>query len=371
MTRARDLAAFVSNADGDIKFDTDTLFIDSSANRVGIGTTTPASVLHVKGRTLAVDGAADSDSPRLNLDLDGTNKAGVRVNRVTEDLEIDVVGSNNITFDTNSNERMRIDDSGNVGIGTNSPSAALHIKTSSSANTDQLYLESTDAGSQTGPDFYIHRNSASPADNDTLGALWFVGQDDAGNAANYALLHARADDVSNGSEDGSLEFKVSVGSTLTLKAAVTQHGLALGGGTAEANSIDDYEEGTWTPDIKLVSASSTSSTYSTRSGQYTRIGNLCTVSCVIYNTAHSGTGTAYIHGLPFTHATSAESIGSAQMNTHSDSWSTNIGAINSIIQSGESTIHMRATYNTNTTGPLYIPLQNFTYLRITITYRTA
>ena len=28
MTRARDLAAFVSNADGDIKFDTDTLFID-------------------------------------------------------------------------------------------------------------------------------------------------------------------------------------------------------------------------------------------------------------------------------------------------------------------------------------------------------
>ena len=47
MTRARDLAAFVSNADGDIKFDTDTLFVDSSANRVGIGKTNPDVPLHI------------------------------------------------------------------------------------------------------------------------------------------------------------------------------------------------------------------------------------------------------------------------------------------------------------------------------------
>lgn len=49
MTRARDLAAFVSNADGDVKFDTDTLFIDSSANKVGIGRTDPAHPLDVDG----------------------------------------------------------------------------------------------------------------------------------------------------------------------------------------------------------------------------------------------------------------------------------------------------------------------------------
>ena len=51
MTRARDLAAFVSNADGDVKFDTDTLFIDSSANNVGIGTTSPS---HPSGSGLTV-----------------------------------------------------------------------------------------------------------------------------------------------------------------------------------------------------------------------------------------------------------------------------------------------------------------------------
>ena len=51
MTRARDLAAFVSNADGDIKFDTDTLFIDSSTNRVGLGTSTPDTTLDIESAT--------------------------------------------------------------------------------------------------------------------------------------------------------------------------------------------------------------------------------------------------------------------------------------------------------------------------------
>ena len=141
------------------------------------------------------------------------------------------------------------------------------------------------------------------------------------------------------------------------------------GGTGSANYLDDYEEGTWTPDVKLVSSGS--STHSYRVGTYTKVGNLCTLSCIVETSAHSGSGTCYIHGLPFAHASSAESIGSCQMNAHSDSHSTDIGSINSIIQSGESVMHMRATYNTNASGPLYIQLQNFTYLRITITYRTA
>ena len=65
MTRARDLAAFVSNADGDVKFDTDTLFIDSSANRVGIGNTAPETMIH----------GLNATAPVLQLERDSTSLA--------------------------------------------------------------------------------------------------------------------------------------------------------------------------------------------------------------------------------------------------------------------------------------------------------
>ena len=138
-----------------------------------------------------------------------------------------------------------------------------------------------------------------------------------------------------------------------------------------SNLLDDYEEGLWTPDLKL--ANSGSVTYSARAGRYTKIGREVTAHCMIFNTAHVGTGLAYIHGLPFTHlsSNSSESVGSAQMNQHSDSHSSDIGAMNSIIQGNEAKIHIRATHNSNNQGPLYIQLQNFTYLRISITYTAA
>jgi hypothetical protein len=122
------------------------LHIDTTNDRIGIGTSSPASILHVKGRTLTVDGAAASDSPRLNLDLDGTNKASVLLNRTTEDLQLAVVGSNNMTFSTNSTERMRIDSSGNVGIGTSSPDYLLEIENTASGQDAHLSIKSATNG---------------------------------------------------------------------------------------------------------------------------------------------------------------------------------------------------------------------------------
>jgi hypothetical protein len=301
---------------------------------VGIGTTTPSKSLHIANANDAVallESTGSDATDDANIQLKTTNGTFT----IQNDRSIGTSGA--LTVAGNTSNNIVVDhDSGDVGIGTSSPLQKLSI-----------FDDNSDINMSNGP-------------------AGQFGID--GNGYGFAIaLNSSGAQMYTNSSSRDLIFGVNE----TEVARVTDDGLTFNGDTAAANALDDYEEGTWTPDIKLVSASSTSSTYSTRSGEYTRIGNLCTVSCVIYNTAHSGTGTAYIHGLPFTHATSAESIGSAQMNTHSDSWSTNIGAINSIIQSGESTIHMRATYNTNTTGPLYIPLQNFTYLRITITYRTA
>ena len=114
MSRARDLAAFVSNADGDIKFDTDTLFIDSSANRVGIGTS----------------------SPTLDLSVDGSiwqgNGSGVELGRVFNDggvWHFRASGNvNGLALGTNNAERMRIDSSGLVGIGRTPSSHKLEVE---------------------------------------------------------------------------------------------------------------------------------------------------------------------------------------------------------------------------------------------------
>jgi len=72
--------------------------------------------------------------------------------------------------------------------------------------------------------------------------------------------------------------------------------------SADANTLDDYEEGTWTPTVAFGGASS-GITYSAQVARYTKVGNLVTVSCFINMTAKgSSTGFASISNLPFTSA---------------------------------------------------------------------
>ena len=141
------------------------------------------------------------------------------------------------------------------------------------------------------------------------------------------------------------------------------------GGTAATNHLDDYEEGTWTP--TLTTDGGGSATYTSRLGWYRKVGNIVVAGAIIYNTAHSGSGLCYITGLPFAHVTGYESVGTAQMNIHGDSFSSKVCSLASIIQANQTKIHMRGTYYDTTAGPYYVNLQNFTYLRITITYPTG
>jgi hypothetical protein len=68
---------------------------------------------------------------------------------------------------------------------------------------------------------------------------------------------------------------------------------------ANANTLDDYQEGTFTPVIE-GSTSAGSGTYTTQIGDYTVIGNLCFFNITLVWTAHTGTGDMRITGLPFT-----------------------------------------------------------------------
>jgi len=69
--------------------------------------------------------------------------------------------------------------------------------------------------------------------------------------------------------------------------------------SSDANTLDDYEEGTWTPTLQ-GSTTNPTVTYATQTGSYTKVGNMVTVFVRLQTSAVSGgSGTALIGGLPF------------------------------------------------------------------------
>jgi hypothetical protein len=85
----------------------------TAANNVGIGTTSPTNLLHLKATTnpvIRLEGASDSGY----VDYNGTR------------LQLSA-GGGAMYFVTGNSEKARIDSSGNVGIGTTSPGVALDV----------------------------------------------------------------------------------------------------------------------------------------------------------------------------------------------------------------------------------------------------
>ena len=100
------------------------------------------------------------------------------------------------------------------------------------------------------------------------------------------------------------------------------------GGTGSANELDDFEEGTWTPDLRFGGGSS-GMTYASnsRNGEYTKIGNLVTFSFrITLSNMGTSTGSSLIFGLPFNCADgngnySGASFGYVGGLTNSSRWS--------------------------------------------------
>ena len=103
---------------------------------------------------------------------------------------------------------------------------------------DQVLIENTNAGAANAPDLTLFRNSASPADNDVLGILRFDGKNDAAETVEYAVIQAKADDVSDGTEDGILIFKNSIAGSLSETMRI--EGGNVGIGTNSPNSYTGF-----------------------------------------------------------------------------------------------------------------------------------
>ena len=146
MTRARDLAAFVSNADGDIKFDTDTLFIDSSANKVGIGNTSPPEFLTIGDATS--DGASRiqffSTTSGVNTIHfgDGASAAAYRG-------YIQYAHSNDsLAIGTSASDKIIVDADGKVGLSAATPAYQLDLQGGATNNDRLRLLRGTDDANQ-------------------------------------------------------------------------------------------------------------------------------------------------------------------------------------------------------------------------------
>tara|TARA_R100001015_G_C4616068_1_gene172139 strand:- start:21 stop:1544 length:1524 start_codon:yes stop_codon:yes gene_type:complete len=103
---------------------------------------------------------------------------------------------------------ISVDENKDVSI----PDGGLTITTSD--NTAQLTLISTDADASTGPILKLLRDSGSPADNDLCAVIKLNGDNDANEDTQCYEIRAAWNDVSNGTEDGAVRHALMVGGTL-------------------------------------------------------------------------------------------------------------------------------------------------------------
>jgi hypothetical protein len=249
-----------------------------------------------------------------------------------------------IESDTNANAFFLQGSDGRIGIGTGSPLQSLHVN--SSGNTQLLISSSFNNSTITGlsvdtvGDSSVCRISASKS-GATQGVLSFLhNSSSALQAWNLAISGS---DVyragysehiwkTNNTERLRITSTGSVGigtsspsQALDVVGSIEVSGGIYLGGTAAANLLDDYEEGTWTPAYQPQTGALGSITYSIQAGNYTKVGRQVTVTGRITTTGSVTIGTASssmrISGLPFT-VGNGEAFYSAATLTYIESWTT-------------------------------------------------
>jgi hypothetical protein len=189
-----------------------------------------------------------------------------------------------IALSTNGTERVRVTDAGDVGIGTSSPSCKFAVLFNSAAGNIAHFVGANNVNGFIGAHalnnggLYINSNQANQDLRLRTQNLDRVTVDSSGN-----VLVGTTTAVSGG---GILQ----VSNGITFPATQVP--------IANANTLDDYEEGTWTPTDQ--SGAGLSLTNTSGNCFYTKVGNLVNLVFRFTMPTTSSVATVLIGGFQFT-----------------------------------------------------------------------
>lgn len=207
---------------------------------------------------------------------------------------------------------------------------------------------------------------------------------DAGAQAHYWYLADNTNSVYEiGSTAGAWRWQNSLGERLRINS---NGALVLAGGataadgvgiafpatqsaSSNANALDDYEEGTWTPTY-LGETTAGSTTYTTQLGKYTKIGNVVYCNMQLSWSAASGTGYINIGGLPFSAVSGSLGTTNTTM-PYMNNITVGAGLLTCMRVTGNTTFARVGTYPLTGGSNGYLSIDSAGDIEVTFFYYTA
>jgi hypothetical protein len=269
---------------------------------LGIGTSSPSTKLEVVG---AIKAAANSSNQLWAAAASGENSAHLRLSPSGASADqrdwslVTYVAANGdcslmvgASAGANPNAGTSVltaTKTGNIGIGTTSPNYKLQLNNAASGDSAYLQITHADAGTTNSDGMLIGLGvGASPNAN-------FILYENA-----PMLFFTNGTERARFNPTGALVF--AGGTTTANGIGITFP--ATQSASSDANTLDDYEEGSYTPTIQNATS------YSFQSGQYTKIGRQVSVNGNIkcsFNNTGATTGIT-LGGLPFTSSSVASNF---------------------------------------------------------------